>query len=265
MSAHLIRFGAALLLTLAAATACANDDDAEPTGPAPTPMGHTYISTEVEGAPIPGGGPLTLTFAEGRVSASAGCNTHSGAVELDGNTVKVSGLASTLMACPGEKMGADEWLSDLLNASPSWRLDDARLTLEGNNTTVVMMDKEVLLPDRPLRGTPWVVTALLTPDAQIHSQKIYELRPTFTIAEDGTLTGFAGCNRMTGSATITDTPEAADIAFRVATTKMMCDPETMEVEQAVLAALDGTAQATVDADVLTLRNPNGHGLTLRAQ
>ncbi len=46
---------------------------------------------------------------------------------------------------------------------------------------------------------------------------------------------------------------------------MMCDPVTMEVELAVHAALDGTAQATVDADVLTLRNPNGHGLTLRAQ
>jgi heat shock protein HslJ len=45
---------------------------------------------------------------------------------------------------------------------------------------------------------------------------------------------------------------------------MMCGPEVMEVERAVLAALDGTAQATVDADTLTLRNPNGHGLILRA-
>ncbi|MFE3443183.1 META domain-containing protein [Nocardia sp. NPDC059180] len=265
MSANLIRFGAALLLTLAAATACSNDDDSEPAGPPPTPMGHTYISTEVEGTPIPGGGPLTLAFADDRVSASAGCNTHNGAVVLDGNTMKVSGLASTLMACPGDKMDADQWLGDLLNASPTWRLDESRLTLEGNNTTVVMMDKKVLMPDRPLRGTPWVVTALLTPDAQIHSQKIDELQPTFTIAEDGTLTGFAGCNRLTGQAAITETPEGADIAFTVATTKMMCDPETMEVEQAVLTALDGTAQATVDANELTLRNPNGHGLMLRAQ
>lgn len=46
---------------------------------------------------------------------------------------------------------------------------------------------------------------------------------------------------------------------------MMCSPEVMEVERAVLATLDGTAQATVDADTLTLRNPNGHGLTLRAR
>ncbi|MFI6312917.1 META domain-containing protein [Nocardia fusca] len=259
-----LRIGAALSLLLLAATAC-SDNEPAPTAPEPTPMGHTYISTEVTGTPIPGGGPLTLAFADDRISAEAGCNTHSGAVDLRDHVLHVSELASTLVGCPGDRAGSDTWVGDLLRADPTWQLDQDRLTLTGKGTTVVLTDKKVLQPDRPIRDTEWVVTGLLTPDAQISSQTVDQVRPALTIAADDSLTGFAGCNRMTGRAVVTGTPAGADIAFTAATTRMMCGPEVMEVERAVLAALDGTAQATVDADTLTLRNPNGHGLTLRAR
>lgn len=255
--------GAALALLVLAATAC-SDDEPVPAAPESTPLGHTYISTEVTGAPIPGGGPLTLSFTGDRISAEAGCNTHTGAVDLRDHVLHVSGLASTLVGCPGDRAGSDAWVGDLLRADPTWRLERDRLTLTAKNTTVVLADKKVLRPDRPVRGTEWVVTTLLTPDAQVQSRTIDEVRPTLTFAEDGGLTGFAGCNRITGRAVVTDTPDGADIAATAATTRMMCAPEIMEVERAVLSALDGTAHATVDADILTLRNPNGHGLTLRA-
>ncbi|MGW0182487.1 META domain-containing protein [Nocardia sp. NPDC003345] len=258
-----LRIGAALSLLVLAATAC-SDDEPGPAAPEPTPMGHTYISTEVTGAPIPGGGPLTLTFADGRISAAAGCNTHTGAVDLRDHVLHVSDLASTLIGCAGDRAGSDAWVGDLLRGDPTWGLERDRLTVTGKNTTVVLTDKKVLTPDRPVRGTEWVVTTLLTPDARIQSRTIDEVRPTLTFAADGGLTGFAGCNRITGRAAVTDTPDGADITATAATTRMMCAPEIMEVEQAVLAALDGTVHATVDADVLTLRNPNGHGLTLRA-
>ncbi|MGW5382738.1 META domain-containing protein [Nocardia sp. NPDC003963] len=262
MPGRALRFGAAISLLLLAATACSHN---EPAPPEPTPMGRTYISTEVTGTPIPGGGPLTLTFADDRISAAAGCNTHSGAVDLRDNVLHVSDLASTLVGCPGDRAGSDAWIGDLLRADPTWQLDRDRLTLTGKETTVVLVDKKALRPDRPIRGTEWVVTTLLTPDAQISSVTVDQVRPTLTIGADDALTGFAGCNRLSGRAVVTETTPGADIAFTAATTRMMCAPEIMEVEQAVLATLDGTAQATVDADTLTLRNPNGHGLTLRAQ
>lgn len=263
MPGPVLRIGAALSLLLLAATAC-SDNEPTPTAPEPTPMGHTYISTEVTGTPIPGGGPLTLTFADGRISAEAGCNTHSGAVDLRDHVLYVSDLASTLVGCPGERAGSDAWIDDLLRTDPTWQLDQERLTLTAKGSTVVLTDKKTLQPDRPIRGTEWVVTSLLTPDARISSQTIDQIRPALTVADDDSLTGFAGCNRMTGRAVVTGTPAGADIAFTAATTRMMCGPEVMEVERAVLAALDGSAQATVDADTLTLRNPNGHGLILRA-
>ncbi|MFD0361016.1 META domain-containing protein [Nocardia sp. GCM10030253] len=259
MSANFVRFGPILLLALWAA-ACTSDSEKSPEH-APTPMGHTYVSTDVEGVPIPGGGPLTLTFAADRISAAAGCNSYSGAVALDDHKLKVSTLAGTLMACAGDRAGTDEWLTNLLNSSPGWQLDDTQLTLHGAHSTVHLLDKKVAQPDKPLTGTTWIVTETITPDARTRSQTIDEVKPTLTIAPDGAVSGSGGCNRLTGSATIT----GADVTFQVASTRMMCPPEVMEVETAVLEALDGKTTATIDADTLTLRNDKGNGLALRAE
>ncbi|WP_225727443.1 MULTISPECIES: META domain-containing protein [unclassified Nocardia] len=260
MSANFLRFGPVVLLALCALTACSRGGSGS-ANPEPTPMGRTFVSTGVDGTPIPGGGPLTVTFKDGRISASAGCNTHSGAVALDDHKVHVTGLASTLMACPGDRDGADEWLSGLLNSHPSWRLDNATLVLKTDNRTITLLDKKVAAPDKPLQGTTWIVTALITPDALIRSQAIDEVKPTLTIGQDGAVSGTAGCNRLIGHADIS----GSDITFQVGTTKMMCSPEVMEVERDVLKALDGKTSATVDADELTLRNTNGNGLTLQAE
>jgi heat shock protein HslJ len=45
---------------------------------------------------------------------------------------------------------------------------------------------------------------------------------------------------------------------------MACDDDRMRVERAVLATLDGDVRYQVDADVLRLDGPAGHGLRLRA-
>ena len=192
MSALFLRFGPIVLLALSAIAGCSSGDSSSNADKS-TPVGRTFVSTRVEGTPIPGGGPLTLTFT-------------------------------------------------------------------GDKLTVTLLDKKVAQPDKPIKGTTWVVTGLITPDAQIRSRTIDEAKPTLTIADDGAVSGTAGCNRMGGKADVA----AADITFHIATTKMLCSPEIMEVEQSVLKALDGKTTATVDAEVLTLRNTNGSGLTLRA-
>ncbi|MEU7764684.1 META domain-containing protein [Nocardia sp. NPDC049190] len=260
MAALFARVGPVALcaLCMIVACSCGGPDNNVST---PSPMGRTFVSTGVEGTPIPGGGPLTISFTDGRISADAGCNKHTGAVTLDHHTVHVSGLASTLMACAGERVGADAWLADLLHSPPNWRLEGARLTLRGDNRTVTLFDKKVAQPDKPIKGTSWLVIALITADAQIRSQAIDHVKPALTIAQDGSVSGATGCNRMTGSADVS----GSEITFRIATTKMLCSSEAMEVEQAVLKALDGKVIATVDADTLTLRNGNGKGLTLHAQ
>ncbi|WP_280383977.1 META domain-containing protein [Nocardia wallacei] len=248
-----------ILAVLGLVVACSDDKTA---APEPTPMGRSFVSTTVDGTPIPGGGPMQLTFADGRVSANSGCNTGSGPVDFDGDVLRVSGLATTLMACPDGKSGADGWQTDLLQSAPKWKLAGDTLTLTGDDITVTLLDKKVAQPDRPLTGTAWTVTALLRPDAQVRSQALDDAHPTLTIAPDGQVTGSAGCNRMMGTAEIA----GGDATFRIATTRMACPPEVMEVEQQVLTALDGRTSATIDADTLTLRNSgNNTGLVLRAR
>ncbi len=252
----------AALAILGTAVAGCGSAEKEPSDDTATPMGHTYISTEVVGDEIPGGGPMTLAFTDGRISASSGCNSAGGTVDLRNHVLKTSPLAGTLMACPGERARADAWQADFLESEPTWRLDGDRLTLTGKSVTVHLTDKKIVSPDKPLTGTTWVVTTMLTPDAQVRSTALDQASPTLTIGEGGTVNGTAGCNRMTGTAGVG--PGDA-VNFSVGTTKMMCPPDVMEVEQNVLRALDGRTTATIDADTLTLRNDNGYGLILRAQ
>ncbi|MFD3744226.1 META domain-containing protein [Nocardia sp. NPDC058633] len=252
-----------LLALVALAVAGCGSADEKPVDDTATPRGHTYISTEVVGDKIPGGGPMTLTFTDdGRISANSGCNSAGGTVDLSNHVLHTSPLASTLMACAGERELADTWQNNFLESDPTWRLDGDRLTLTGQSVTIHLTDKKIVSPDRPLTGTEWVVTAMLTPDAQIRSTALDEVGPNLTLGDGGTVSGSAGCNRITGTAEV-----GADdaVTFAVATTKMMCPPEVMEIEQNVLRVLDGRTTATVDADTLTLRNDNGYGLILHAK
>lgn len=59
--------------------------------------------------------PVTLDFADGRLSVSNTCNRLGGGYTLDGGTLKVSALASTLMACTDKAlMALDEAVSSRL-------------------------------------------------------------------------------------------------------------------------------------------------------
>lgn len=255
-------WGAFLLaLTAVVAAGCSSSgDDTDAT--TPTPMGRAFVSTKVEGLPIPGGGPMNLSFTEDRVSSNSGCNTATGPVNLEGNVVTVDQLASTLMGCQDDRGESDGWQDGLLRSKPTWKLDGDTLTLSGNGSTVTLLDRKVAHPDKPLVGTNWIVTAVITKDAEIRSQTLEEVKPSLLIAADGAVSGSAGCNRMMGTAQIAGT----DVTFAIGTTKMMCDPQVMEVEQQVLTALDGKTTATIDSDTLTLRNPgNDTGLKLRAE
>ncbi|MFE3052238.1 META domain-containing protein [Nocardia sp. NPDC059239] len=250
-----------LALTAVTAAGCSSNGGVNDIPPASL-MGRSFVSTAVAGTPIPGGGPLTLAFADGRISATSGCNTATGPVDLQGNTIQVGEMATTLMACPGDLAGADGWQDGLLRSQPTWTLAGDTLTVKGNGSTVTMLDRKAAHPDKPLIDTPWIVTALLSPDAEVHSATLDEVRPALTITPDGEVSGSAGCNSMTGTAQIDD----GTVTFQIATTRMTCDPQVMEVEQQVLQALDGKTKATIDSNELTIRNSgNDTGLKLRAE
>lgn len=247
-----------VIAVVAALTGC-NQSGSSPI----TPAGRTFVSTELAGTTIPGGGPLVLGFTEnGRVSVNAGCNSGSGTVDFANDTMTVSSLAMTLMACPGEAAQADAWLTEFLEKSPSWEISGDDLILSTDTATVTMTDRAVLDPDRPIIGTAWTVTSLISPDAVSTSTALEQSAPQLSIADNGAVTGNAGCNRVNGTA---DVYESTIVFGPLATTRMACPDEVAEVERAVLHVLDGEVQAVVDSDTLRLTKPDGYGLELTAR
>lgn len=124
-------------------------------------------------------------------------------------------------------------------------------------------------PDRPLRGTTWDVTTLLGnqegADEQRTSVDPRVAAADLTIGEDGSVTGSGGCNRLVGTATVREeSANAATLTFQLGATRMLCAPEVMTVEDAVLAVLADDTEAVISGDTLTLHAPNGRGLILVA-
>lgn len=225
--------------------------------------GRTFISEQVEGDQIPGGGPLTIGFDGKQISTFAGCNHGSGSAELADSRITTQ-LAMTMMACAPPVGDSDAWVSKFFGAKPTWSLSGDTLTLQTDAATVTLRDKKIANPDRPLTGTTWQVTSLVSAQAVSTSVALEQSKPTLTIGDDGAVSGSTGCNRITGRATISGSPAVIEFG-PLAATRMACPPDVTEVEQAVLRVLKGTVQTSIDADELKLSGTDGNGLVLRAQ
>ena len=62
------------------------------------------------------------------------------------------------------------------------------------------------------------------------------------------ISGFAGCNNLTGGYTLS----GDNVKFVIATTKMMCPEEQMAVEAFLLNALSSATSYKIEGDVLEL-------------
>jgi len=257
-----------LLLLVVAGCGAPPVDPVDPAGSGADPLrGHTFLAAEVTVAGEPhelvGGTEVSLDFTEdGRLVANAGCNTMSGKVTTaDGRLDVGGGLAMTEMGCDPPRHDQDEWLAGVLGAGPEWRLAGSRLVVSTADTELVLEDREVADPDRPLTETTWAVDTLVDGDAA--SSTPAGATATLEFAGDRVLIS-AGCNG--GSAGYTVSGDT--IRFeRPQLTLMACAPDIMRLEAAVLAVVGDEAELTfeVEADRLRLNHPSGKGLGLHAK
>jgi heat shock protein HslJ len=255
-----------LVAVLAFVTAAGCGD---PTGPAGAkgkvdddqPWGRTFLSTSVN-RPLVEGTRIRLDFHDDhRLGANAGCNHMGGDAEVAGDRLVVSDLATTEMGCDPDRHRQDEWLAGFLTSRPHYRLDGPVLTLRNDSTELRLEDRETADPDRPLRGTRWVVEGVVEGDAVSSVPAGAEAHLVIDGAKDS-FGGNAGCNQMGGTAR----PSERTVTFSdVITTKMACQDDRMRLESAVLAVLDGEVTWKIEADALRLDHPNGRGLILRAR
>lgn len=104
--------------------------DAAPASPAPsadaswrpgTLSGTSWRSAETDAAAPPGSSP-TLTFDSPQHAAgSTGCNRFSGAVTMDGGSLRFGRLMTTRRGCPAPVMEREKRFLGALEACRSWR------------------------------------------------------------------------------------------------------------------------------------------------
>lgn len=229
----------------------------------PAVEGRTFLSTGVtedgSARELADGSRITLAFADGRLRATAGCNTMSGAYSLDGDTLEAEPLATTEMGCAADLMDQDSWLADLLTSGPTAVLDGDELTLTAGATVVSLLDRVVADPDRPLVGTVWRVDSLVSGETVASTPGGAEASMTFR--EDGTVEVMAGCNRGRGTWVEGDgTVTVSELAL----TRMACPGDGDELERSVLEVLEaGELQVQITAGSLRL-TAGDVGLGLRA-
>ena len=159
--------GPLLLLLLTGTAGCGKPGPAAGAEPPRGPrLGGTFLSSEITVAGKPHalvpGTRVSLTFTDDtRLVATAGCNSMSGPVRVDGGTLAVDDLATTDLGCDKPRHTQDEWLAGVLGAGPRWKLDGSTLTLTTADTTLVLTDREVADPDLSLVETTWALDTLV--------------------------------------------------------------------------------------------------------
>ncbi len=245
------------LLAVATVVFVAACSSAAAPSPAPVALdGHTYLSTDLQGAILAPGTRIRLTFTDRTVSASGGCNIMGGDYSIDGDRPAITLTSMTEMACDEPRMQQDEWLSRFLG-DVGFTLEGHTLTLTDGTIRLTLVDEEIAAPDQPLEGTWWVLDGIVSGDAV--SSVPAGVTASIRIAA-GRVDLEAGCNKGGGAVEVT----AVTLTFGpIMLTKMACAAEPMAVESAVTAVLAGAVGYTIDADALTL-DAGDAGLIFRA-
>jgi heat shock protein HslJ len=114
----------ALLVILAVACGSGTESD---------PSGRTWQLTELEGSGLVEGTTIDLTIDGGTVSGSSGCNTYTGAAEVDTDAETMTlgpELASTMMACEQPIMDQEQAYLEALIRVTSYQMAEDQLLLE---------------------------------------------------------------------------------------------------------------------------------------
>lgn len=198
---------AAIVALFVAGCGSGNDPDPRPQETAqPELDGHEYWSTAVteDGSPRPlvEGTRIQLRFDEGRIGASAGCNSIGGAYAIHGARLAVSALSMTEIGCEPARHAQDDLLVATLRASPTVTQAGDTLRLATDSITIDLLDRDVADPDRPLVGTAWEVTGFL--DEQAATSFATDAPASVVFSADSTVSGFDGCARFSAAVEIAD-------------------------------------------------------------
>jgi heat shock protein HslJ len=212
-------------------------------------VGTSWSVVSIDGAPTLQDGPPTMVFAPDGVSGTTGCNTYSGTFRTDGEAMTISAGAMTEMACDGPRGDQEARFIAALPGIERWQLrEDGSLELSGAASLVAEPVVPVVDPppagdgDTPVSDLAAVEWLLVAIDG---NEDLADIVPTLTVAADGSVSGFGGCNRYNGQMVVDGETLAVG---PLASTKMACGAPGDLVEQRYLEALGAAARWSMDAN-----------------
>lgn len=101
--------------------------------------GGAFLSDDVDGRSLADDTRVSVAFADGSMSVSAGCNTLFGGYDATGGTLRwTTPPASTRMGCPEALAAQDAWLTDVLTDGVAATLDGKQLVLRSDGVTLTL-------------------------------------------------------------------------------------------------------------------------------
>lgn len=197
---------------------------------------------------------LTAVFTpDGMVSGNGGCNSFSGTYTTSGNNITIGPLASTMMACQEDVMQQEAaYLAALQSAATYQLMGDTLELYTADGSLAVIFTVEVA---PALAGSKWDVISFNNGNQAVVSL-ILGTEITAQFGEDGTLSGFGGCN----SYSTMYEADGENITIELAAATMMfCEsPEgVMEQEAQYLAALSTAVTYRIDGPQMEMRDADG--------
>ncbi len=183
---------------------------------------------------------------------------------VDGTLTLSGPLAQTMMMCDDQALvEQDAWFASVLEASPKVALDGDEIVLTTDDTVLRGRDKEVANPDLPLEGTVWTITSRIdgAGDDGAVSSELWMEQSQLTFEPGGRLQGSTACGGVLGTWEADTTGEQVTIALEP---HGPCTGDQAELEEQTFSYLSGPLAVDIDADQLTLTQPGGNGVVLKA-
>lgn len=196
---------------------------------------------------------ITLLFADGTLSGSAGCNHYNGRYQLDGTELTIGPLAATEMACDPERNEREQQFLTALQKTASFEATYHAITFYDENGRFLLTIQPIPPKEEALYGRVWEVAALETADGPLPAQPNIPITAQFV---DGIIWGDGGCNRYAAPFHIAPASFLL-LVGSVDKGQQTCETAVQQTEDTFFTLLSNVESYALEEDRLALYTASG--------